>query len=51
MTEPKKPKPKPRWVAAVGCTLENGTRVEVGEPFPNPPDWIIEQGKVVKAGN
>lgn len=43
MTEPK----SKRYVAVVGLTLKDGTRIEPGEPYPGKPaKWLIEQGKV-----
>ena len=38
---------KKQWVAVVGLTLKDGTRVEPGEDYPGvPPKWLITQGKV-----
>lgn len=43
-------KPKPKFVAVVGITLPDGTRVEPGDPFPGQPDkWLIDQNKVKAA--
>lgn len=43
--------PKKRaFVAVVGITLEDGTRIEPGEPFPGEPaDWLVEQRLVEEA--
>jgi hypothetical protein len=46
-----KTKTKPVYVAVVGFTLKDGTRIEPGDVFPDPPKWVIGQGKVVEAGN
>ena len=36
-----------KYVAVVGLTLKDGTRIEQGKPFPGrPAKWLIEQGKV-----
>lgn len=44
MTTQKSPK---RYVAVIGLTLKDGTRVEPGEPVPGrPAKWLIDQGKV-----
>lgn len=41
---------KKRYVAVVGLTLKNGSRVEPGEPYPGKPaKWLIQQGKVKHA--
>lgn len=42
-------KKKKRRKANVGLTLPDGRRVEAGKPLPegfDPPDWLVEQGKV-----
>ena len=40
-----------RYVAAVGLTLKDDTRVEAGDPYPGrPPKWLKDQGKVTKRG-
>jgi len=32
------------FVAVVGLTLEDGSRVEAGDPYPGKPaDWLIDQ--------
>ena len=32
------------YVAVVGLTLEDGTRVEAGEPYPGQPAaWLVDQ--------
>jgi hypothetical protein len=42
-------KPKFLFVAVVGLTLKDGTRVEPGEPYPGvPAKWLIDQHKVEK---
>ena len=44
-------KKQTRYVAVVGLTLRNGTRVEAGDPYPGrPAKWLIQQGKVTKRG-
>ena len=52
---PAKKPPKPQkpavWVATLGLTLKDGTRVEQDEPYPgNPPKWLKDQGKVIADG-
>ena len=42
-----KSKPKPvKYVALVGLTLPDGSRVEAGETVADPDEWLIEAGKV-----
>lgn len=37
------------WVAVVGITLADGTRLERGDLYPGrPPKWLVDQGHVVK---
>ena len=43
-------KPKKRWIAVVGLTLKDGTRIEPGDPVERPVKWLIEQGKVTADG-
>ena len=45
-----KPKPKPVFVAVIGFTLEDDTRIEPGDVFTDPPRWAIEQNKVTIKG-
>lgn len=48
---PAKKPPPGKWVATVRLTIDKlGVEVLPGEPFPgNPPKWLKDQGKVVKA--
>ena len=40
-----------KYVAVVGLTLKDGSRIEPGEPYPGkPPKWLVEQRKVQKVG-
>ena len=43
-------KPTRRWIAVVGLTLKDGTRIEPGDPVAKPAKWLIEQGKVIDDG-
>ena len=44
-----KTKPTPVYRAVVGFTLKDGTRIEKGDVFPDPPKWVIGQNKVEEA--
>lgn len=44
MTTPKNK--KVAYVAVVGLTLKDGSRIEPGEPVVKPEKWLVEQGKV-----
>lgn len=38
-----------KYVAVVGLTLKDGTRVEPGEPIDKPDKWLVKAGKVKEA--
>ena len=41
---------KPKFVAAVGLTLADGSRLEPGDSFPGEPaDWLVDQRLVEEA--
>lgn len=44
-------KKTPVYVATVGLTLKDGSRVEPGQKYPGkPPTWLIREGKVKADG-
>jgi len=47
----KKPTPPAKWVATMGLTIDKlDVKLKVGDEYPgNPPKWLKDQGKVVKA--
>ena len=47
-SKPVKRRKTKKWRAVVGLTLGDGTRIEPGEVVPDPLEWMVEQGKVVK---
>ncbi len=38
--------PAKQWVAVVGLAFPDGKRIAAGETLTNPPEWLIEAGKV-----